>query len=157
MYTGWLLTKTLREENNVAIKNCHENACFGTSLVFKIHIKTLVGWPCSARARGTGTGCLLPAWALCLDTRCLGSTYPKHVLYSQNLALAVCQLVFSEGSDWPALFSARMRNWYWLPSSSLGTVPWQMLPWISAAWGVRKHVRRRTEKLRFGGWGNGNS
>jgi hypothetical protein len=42
----------------------------------------------------------------------------KHL---QNLALAICGLVGSLGSEEPALFTARTRNWYWLPSFNPGT------------------------------------
>lgn len=42
----------------------------------------------------------------------------KHL---QNLALAMCGLVGSLGSEGPALFTARTRNWYWFPSFSPGT------------------------------------
>lgn len=48
-------------------------------------------------------------------------------------ALAVCGLVASLGSPGPALLTARTLNWYWLPSSNLGTVPVHMGPSISAA------------------------
>ena len=42
----------------------------------------------------------------------------KHL---QNLALAICGLVGSLGSEGPALFTARTRNWYWFPSFNPGT------------------------------------
>jgi hypothetical protein len=41
--------------------------------------------------------------------------------YLQNLALAICALVGSLGSEGPALFTARTRNWYWFPSFKPGT------------------------------------